>query len=43
VIEIEPIFERRDGDLRRAGGMPPRPGNFERVRIDVHALLGGGG
>jgi len=41
VIEIEPIFERRTGDLRRAGGMPPRPGNFERVGIDVHALLGG--
>jgi pilus assembly protein CpaF len=41
VIEIEPIFERRSGDLRRAGGMPPRPGNFERVGIDVHALLGG--
>ncbi len=43
VIEIEPIFERRSGDLRRAGGMPPRAGNFERVGIDVHALLGGGG
>jgi pilus assembly protein CpaF len=41
VIEIEPIFERRAGDLRRVGGMPPRAGNFERVGIDVHALLGG--
>jgi pilus assembly protein CpaF len=41
VIEIEPIFERHAGDLRRAGGMPPRAGNFERVGIDVHALLGG--
>jgi pilus assembly protein CpaF len=41
VIEIEPIFERRAGDLRRVGGMPPRVGNFERVGIDVHALLGG--
>jgi pilus assembly protein CpaF len=41
VIEVEPIFERRAGDLRRAGGMPPRAGNFERVGIDVHALLGG--
>jgi pilus assembly protein CpaF len=41
VIEIEPIFERRSGDLRRAAGMPPRVDNFERVGIDVHALLGG--
>ena len=41
VIEIEPIFGRRAGDLRRVGGMPPRVGNFERVGIDVHALLGG--
>jgi pilus assembly protein CpaF len=41
VIEIEPVFERRSGDLRRVGGMPPRLGNFERVGIDVHALLGG--
>jgi len=43
VIEIEPIFERRAGDLRRVGGMPPRPGHFERVGIDVHALLNGVG
>src|SRR3954466_9978401 len=43
VIEIEPIFERRGGDLRRVGGMPPRPGHFERVGIDVHALLNGVG
>jgi pilus assembly protein CpaF len=40
VIEIEPIFERRSGDLRRVAGMPPRPGNYERIGIDVHALLG---
>jgi pilus assembly protein CpaF len=43
VIEIESIFERRSGDLRRAGGMPPRPERYERVGVDVHALLGGGG
>jgi pilus assembly protein CpaF len=43
VIEIEPIFERRADDLRRAGGMPPRQGNFERLGIDVHAILGGAG
>jgi pilus assembly protein CpaF len=39
VIEVEPIFERRAGELRRAGGMPPRPGNYERLGIDVHGLL----
>jgi pilus assembly protein CpaF len=43
VIEIEPIFERRSGDLRRAGGMPPRIERFERIGVDAHAVLGGGG
>jgi pilus assembly protein CpaF len=43
VIEIEPIFERRAGDLRRAGGMPPRPGHYERLGIDIHAVLAGAG
>jgi pilus assembly protein CpaF len=43
VIEIEPIFERRSGELRRAAGMPPRAGSFERVGIDVHALLAAAG
>jgi pilus assembly protein CpaF len=43
VIEIEPIFERRTGELRRSGGMPPRPAHFERLGIDVHAILGGVG
>jgi pilus assembly protein CpaF len=42
VIEIEPVFERRGGELRRAGGMPPRAAHFERLGIDVHALLAGG-
>jgi len=41
VIEVEPIFERRGGELRRTGGMPPRPGNYERLGIDVHAVLAG--
>ena len=41
VIEAEPIFVRRDGDLRRAGGMPPRRELFERVGIDVHRILAG--
>lgn len=39
IIEAEPIFERRDGELRRARGMPPRVESFERVGIDVHRLL----
>jgi pilus assembly protein CpaF len=43
VIEIEPIFERRSGDLRRAGGMPPHPERYERIGVDVHSLLAGGG
>jgi pilus assembly protein CpaF len=41
VIEVEPIFERRGGELRRTGGMPPRPGNYERLGMDVHAVLAG--
>jgi pilus assembly protein CpaF len=43
VIEIEPIFERRSDDLCRAGGMPPRIERYERIRVDVHALLRGAG
>jgi pilus assembly protein CpaF len=43
VIEIESIFERRAGDLRRAGGMPPRAELYERVGVDVHTLLTGVG
>jgi pilus assembly protein CpaF len=43
VIEIEPIFERRSGHLCRAGGMPPRTERYERIGVDVHALLRGGG
>jgi pilus assembly protein CpaF len=42
VIEIEPIFERRSGDLLRAAGMPPRIERYERIGVDVHALLRGG-
>jgi len=41
IIEVEPIFERHGGDLRRAGGMPPRRELFERVGIDVHLILNG--
>ena len=42
MIEIEPIFERSGGDLRRAAGSPPRVGHYERLGIDVHAILNGG-
>ncbi|HRD62955.1 MAG TPA: hypothetical protein PL137_18790, partial [Nocardioides sp.] len=40
VIEIEPVFVRRDGELRRTGGLPPRLDRFERRGIDVHRLGG---
>src|SRR5690348_6219432 len=41
VIETEPIFERRAGELRRAGGMPPHLERFERVGLDVHRIMAG--
>jgi pilus assembly protein CpaF len=42
VIETESLFERGHGaELRRAGGMPPRLGHYQRVGIDIHALLNG--
>lgn len=41
IIEAEPIFERRGGELRRSRGMPPRVEAFERAGIDVHRLLSG--
>ncbi|WP_240641309.1 CpaF family protein [Nocardioides ferulae] len=39
IIEAEPIFERRGGELRRSTGMPPRPELYERVGVDVHRIL----
>ena len=39
VIEVEPIFVRAGGELRRSGGMPARTERYERVGIDVHDLL----
>ncbi|HEY0950942.1 CpaF family protein [Nocardioides sp.] len=42
VIETEPVFERRAGDLRHTGGMPPHVERYERVGIDVHRLLAEG-
>jgi pilus assembly protein CpaF len=41
IIEAEPIFHRERGELRRAGGMPSRLERYERVGIDVRALLNG--
>jgi len=42
IIEVEPIFVRQGHDLRRTHGMPPRLELFERLGIDVHALLQAG-
>jgi pilus assembly protein CpaF len=39
IIETEPIFHRSGGRLVRAAGMPGRLDSYERVGIDVHALL----
>jgi pilus assembly protein CpaF len=39
IIETEPLFERRGGELRRTRGMPPRVELYERAGIDVHRLL----
>ncbi|PVG81519.1 pilus assembly protein CpaF [Nocardioides gansuensis] len=41
VIEVEPIFERSGGELRRAAGTPARTERYERVGIDVHRILAG--
>ena len=41
VIEIEPVFHRRGGQLVRGTGMPPRQARFEQAGIDVHQLLAG--
>jgi len=38
-IEAEPVFVRRDAELRRAGGTPPRAERYERIGVDVHRLL----
>jgi pilus assembly protein CpaF len=39
IIETESIFERIGGELRRAGGMPPRLDLFDRAGLDVHRIL----
>ena len=40
IIETETIFEYAGNELRRGSGVPPRRERFERVGIDVAALLG---
>jgi pilus assembly protein CpaF len=39
IIETEPLFELREGELRRSIGVPPRVEQYERVGIDVRRLL----
>ncbi len=39
VIETEPVFEWRDGALRRGIGLPPRLDRFARIGVDVVGLL----
>ncbi|QZY28429.1 CpaF family protein [Nocardioides coralli] len=39
VIETEPLFETVQGELRRARGTSPRRERFDRLGIDVQALL----
>ncbi len=38
-IETEAVFVREDNRLKRATGIPPRPERYERLGIDVHAIL----
>ena len=42
VIETEPLFVRDQHRLVRTQGMPPRPERYERLGMDVRALLNGG-
>ena len=39
IVETEPVFLRRAGDLVHTGGMPTRLESFERAGIDVHRIL----
>ncbi len=41
VIEIEPIFVRDRDQLVRTSGMPPHVRRYQRIGIDVRALLNG--
>ncbi len=39
IVETEPVFLRKAGDLVHTGGMPTRLESFERAGIDVHRVL----
>ncbi len=39
IVETEPVFLRKAGDLVHTGGMPTRLESFERAGIDVHRIL----
>ena len=41
VIETEPVFVRQHERLVRTQGMPPRTERYDRLGIDVRALLNG--
>ena len=38
-IETESVFHHVGGELVRGSGLPPRPERFERVGVDLSALL----
>ncbi len=42
VVETTDIFARRGGSVTRADGFPPRPERFERLGIDIAAILAAG-
>ena len=39
IIEVEPIFVRTGGDLKRQSGIPPRTDRYDRIGVDVHRIL----
>ncbi|WP_027862043.1 CpaF family protein [Marmoricola sp. URHB0036] len=39
IVETEPVFLRKGGELVPTGGMPTRLESFERAGIDVHRIL----
>ncbi|MDP3889918.1 MAG: CpaF family protein, partial [Nocardioides sp.] len=41
IIEVETIFSRTGGELRRGNGLPPRTERYDRIGVDVHHLLSG--
>ena len=41
IVETEPVFVRKAGDLVHTGGMPTRLDSFERAGVDVHRILRG--